>query len=110
MPLSKLQMRELSRREIVEKSVASSRCIIVPAMETAIAVSNDYAPERLILQVREPRKCAASDLQRGLGVPRPVDARADGRLLLRHEPRVADGTAMRVRTAGSRSSTFVDSA
>jgi histidinol dehydrogenase len=25
-------------------------------METAIAVSNDYAPEHLILQVREPRK------------------------------------------------------
>lgn len=50
------QTRELSRREILEKSVASSRCIVVPDMETAIAVSNDYAPEHLILQVREPRK------------------------------------------------------
>ena len=50
------QMRELSRREILEKSVASSRCIIVPDLETAIAVSNDYAPEHLILQVREPRR------------------------------------------------------
>ena len=50
------QMGELSRREILEKSIASSRCIIVPDMETAIAVSNDYAPEHLILQVREPRK------------------------------------------------------
>ena len=50
------QMRELSRREILEKSVASSRCIIVPDMGTAIGVSNDYAPEHLILQVREPRK------------------------------------------------------
>ena len=50
------QMRELSRRQILEKSVASSRCIIVPDLETAIDVSNDYAPEHLILQVREPRK------------------------------------------------------
>ncbi len=50
------QMRELSRREILRQSVASSRCIIVPDMETAIAVSNEYAAEHLILQVREPRK------------------------------------------------------
>jgi histidinol dehydrogenase len=50
------QMRELSRRQILEKSVASSRCIVVPDLETAIEVSNDYAPEHLILQVREPRQ------------------------------------------------------
>ena len=50
------QMRELSRRKILETSVASSRCILVPDLETAIAVSNDYAAEHLILQVREPRK------------------------------------------------------
>ncbi|MEJ0040031.1 MAG: histidinol dehydrogenase [Gammaproteobacteria bacterium] len=50
------QMRELSRREILERSIASSRCIVVPDMETAIAVSNDYAPEHLILQVRESRQ------------------------------------------------------
>jgi histidinol dehydrogenase len=50
------QMRGLSRRQILEKSVASSRCIVVPDLETAIAVSNDYAPEHLILQVRESRK------------------------------------------------------
>jgi histidinol dehydrogenase len=50
------QMRGLSRRQILEKSVASSRCIVVPDLETAIAVSNDYAPEHLILQVRDSRK------------------------------------------------------
>jgi histidinol dehydrogenase len=49
------QMKELSRRQILEKSVASSRCIVVPDLETAISVSNDYAPEHLILHVREPR-------------------------------------------------------
>jgi histidinol dehydrogenase len=52
----KKQMNELSRRQILEKSVASSRCIVVPDLETAIEVSNDYAAEHLILQVREPRK------------------------------------------------------
>jgi histidinol dehydrogenase len=50
------QMRQLSRRQILEQSVASSRCIVVSDLETAIAVSNDYAAEHLILQVREPRK------------------------------------------------------
>jgi histidinol dehydrogenase len=49
------QVKELSRRQILEKSVASSRCIVVPDLETAISVSNDYAPEHLILQVREAR-------------------------------------------------------
>jgi histidinol dehydrogenase len=52
----KAQMNGLSRRQILEKSVASSRCIVVPDLETAIEVSNDYAAEHLILQVREPRK------------------------------------------------------
>ena len=50
------QMKELSRHQILEKSVASSRCIVVPDLETAISVSNDYAPEHLILQVSEPRQ------------------------------------------------------
>ena len=50
------QMRQLSRREILEKSVAASRCIVVPDIETAIAVANEYAAEHLILEVREPRR------------------------------------------------------
>jgi histidinol dehydrogenase len=50
------QMRLLSRRAILEKSVASSRCIVVANLESAIAVANDYAAEHLILQVREPRR------------------------------------------------------
>jgi histidinol dehydrogenase len=50
------QMRVLSRRAILEKSVASSRCLIVPDLNTAIAVANEYAAEHLILQVREPRR------------------------------------------------------
>jgi len=50
------QMRMLSRRSILEKSIAASRCIVAPNLDEAIAVANDYAAEHLILQVREPRR------------------------------------------------------
>lgn len=50
------QLKELSRRAILEKSLASSRCIVVPDMQTAIQVANDYAAEHLILEVTEPRR------------------------------------------------------
>jgi histidinol dehydrogenase len=49
------QMPTLSRRAILEKSIAASRCIVVPDIETAIQVANDYAPEHLLLQIREAR-------------------------------------------------------
>jgi histidinol dehydrogenase len=50
------QTRQLSRRAILEKSLASSRCIVVPDLETAIRVANEYAAEHLILEVSEPRR------------------------------------------------------
>jgi histidinol dehydrogenase len=49
------QMATLSRHAILVKSIAASRCIVVPDLATAIQVSNDYAPEHLLLQIREPR-------------------------------------------------------
>ena len=50
------QMAGLSRRGILERSVAASRILVVPDLATAIAVSNEYAPEHLIVQVHEPRR------------------------------------------------------
>jgi histidinol dehydrogenase len=50
------QYEHLSRRAILEKSLAASRCIVVPDLETAIVVANGYAAEHLILEVREPRQ------------------------------------------------------
>ena len=50
------QCGALSRRAILERSLAASRAIVVPDLATAIAVSNEYAPEHLILQIREPRR------------------------------------------------------
>jgi len=53
------QARVLSRRSILEQSLASSRCIVVSDLESALEVANDYAPEHLILEVREPRRWLA---------------------------------------------------
>jgi histidinol dehydrogenase len=53
------QARVLSRRSILEQSLAGSRCIVVSDLESALEVANDYAPEHLILEVREPRRWLA---------------------------------------------------
>ena len=45
------QIDKLSRRTIVIAALQQSACIIVPDVTTAIRVSNQYAPEHLILQV-----------------------------------------------------------
>jgi histidinol dehydrogenase len=50
------QLGGLSRRAILEQSLASSRCIVVADLDEAIGVANDYAAEHLILEVREPRQ------------------------------------------------------
>lgn len=51
-----LQRAELRRSAILSKSVDSCRAIVVPNLETALAVANDYAPEHLILEVLDPRR------------------------------------------------------
>jgi histidinol dehydrogenase len=51
-----IQLRELSRRAILDKSLASSRCIVVSDLDTAMQVANEYAAEHLILEVSEPRR------------------------------------------------------
>ncbi|HEV2700229.1 MAG TPA: histidinol dehydrogenase [Steroidobacteraceae bacterium] len=49
------QMLSLSRHAILVKSIAASRCIVVADLRSAIEVANDYAPEHLLLQIRQPR-------------------------------------------------------
>ena len=49
------QQAVLSRRSIAAAALKGSRAIIVPDLETAIALSNDYAPEHLILEIESPR-------------------------------------------------------
>jgi histidinol dehydrogenase len=50
------QSRALSRRAILQQSLASSRCILVRNLDSALEVANEYAAEHLILEVREPRR------------------------------------------------------
>jgi histidinol dehydrogenase len=54
-----VQTQSLSRRDIVAQSMANCRCILVTDLETAVDVSNQYAPEHLIIQTREPRALLA---------------------------------------------------
>jgi len=50
------QAEKLSRREILKSSVHEMRLITVDSLEAALDIANEYAPEHLILQVREPRR------------------------------------------------------
>jgi histidinol dehydrogenase len=49
----------LSRKAILQQSLAASRCIVVPDIAGAIDVANRYAAEHLILEVEEPRQWLA---------------------------------------------------
>jgi histidinol dehydrogenase len=50
-----VQLQRLPRADIARASLAASRAIRVSALDTAFAISNRYAPEHLILALREPR-------------------------------------------------------
>jgi histidinol dehydrogenase len=49
------QLEALPRKAIAARAIAGSRVLLVPDLAAALAVSNRYAPEHLILQVRAPR-------------------------------------------------------
>ena len=47
------QLSRLPRWEIAEKSLANSKLILVKDMEEAIAMTNEYAPELLIIETKD---------------------------------------------------------
>lgn len=49
------QTARLSRRSILERSMAMSRILVVETLEQAIEVSETYAPEHLVIDTRYPR-------------------------------------------------------
>ncbi|MEO6079537.1 MAG: histidinol dehydrogenase [Steroidobacteraceae bacterium] len=49
------QRGTLSRKNILQQSAPNCRIILVDNLTTALAVSNDYAPEHLIVQTEQPR-------------------------------------------------------
>ena len=54
------QLATLSRADIARGALANSRIVTVNSLDEAVAVSNQYAPEHLILQVANPRPLLAS--------------------------------------------------
>jgi histidinol dehydrogenase len=71
------QLPNLSRREILEQSLQRSRLIVVSELATALRISNDYAPEHLILQLRDARQylpaiTAAGSIFLGAWSPEPM--------------------------------------
>jgi histidinol dehydrogenase len=49
------QQSRLSRRAILAESIKASRAIVVPDLATAVEISNDYAPEHLLIQTQHAR-------------------------------------------------------
>jgi len=49
------QLAKLPRADIARIALAASRAVLVADLDTAFAISNTYAPEHLILALREPR-------------------------------------------------------
>jgi len=54
------QLPSLSRAEIADAALSHSRVIVVNDIDAAIAVSNEYAPEHLILQFDDARSCLSA--------------------------------------------------
>lgn len=54
------QTARLSRNETLLKALAHARLILVDSLDTAFAVSNAYAPEHLIVQVKDARSWLSS--------------------------------------------------
>ena len=50
----------LSRQSILSASLANLRLIVVPDLAAAVGISEQYAPEHLLLQTRAPRELLAS--------------------------------------------------
>ena len=53
------QRQALSRGQILTQSLSACRAIVVPDLDTALQVANEFAPEHLVLQVKEPRRYLA---------------------------------------------------
>ena len=59
------QLAELPRREIAEKSLANSKLILVKDMDEALELTNEYAPEHLIIETENYRELAERVINAG---------------------------------------------
>ncbi len=82
------QVAVLPRRQIARQALSASRLIQVDSLDEAFAISNRYAPEHLILALRDPR--VAGQVQAPARCSWGLHARSTGRLLQWHQSRAAD--------------------
>jgi len=59
------QTTQLPRKDIAEKSLENSKIILVKDMEVAIRITNEYAPEHLIISTMEYREIAEKIINAG---------------------------------------------
>jgi len=52
------QLKKLPRKEIAEKSIENSKIFVVKNIDEAVLLSNDYAPEHLIISTENYREVA----------------------------------------------------
>ena len=74
------QLGYLTRRDIAEKSLASSKLILVKDMEEALELTNAYAPEHLIIETKDYMEVAGQIVNAGsvfLGAFSPESAGED---------------------------------
>ncbi|CAN5353902.1 histidinol dehydrogenase [soil metagenome] len=60
-----IQISKLPRKHIAEKALAGSLFILVKDHEKAIKIINEYAPEHLILSIKDPEKAAEEIINAG---------------------------------------------
>lgn len=71
------QLEALPRRDIAEKSLANSKLILVKDMDEAIGMTNEYAPEHLIIETKDYMELAEKVVNAGsvfLGALTPESA------------------------------------
>lgn len=72
------QLSCLTRKDIVSQSLLGSKIIVVNTIEEALNISNEYAPEHLVLQIENPRDCVAKIQNAGSVFIGPWSAEALG--------------------------------
>lgn len=60
-----LQLEQLPRKELAKKSLANSKIIVVKTLEEAVAMTNEYAPEHLIISTHYHNGVAANIINAG---------------------------------------------
>ncbi|MCU4166284.1 histidinol dehydrogenase [Carboxylicivirga caseinilyticus] len=59
------QLEQLSRKEVAEKALDNSRMIVLKSVEEMLEMCNEYAPEHLILSMRDDEEIASKVVNAG---------------------------------------------